>query len=190
MSAWLGDLRTSARHRGARLGLCAFLLSALALGASAAYWWPAERARAAAEEDIALKRRSLVQLRQGREVLEAYEKAAQEVAGLEKKLDHAATQAQLVQNFSRLARNRGIRIVGETYDEARSGAAQPALSAELAVQGAFPALRSFLSDLSSLPTWSEVQEVRLESVAGAAEQKGRVRIVTYRKARAAQARAM
>ena len=48
------------------------------------------------------------------------------------------------------------------------------------MQAGFPALRDFLRDLSSLPTWSEVQEVRIESAQGTAVQKGRIRIVTYR----------
>jgi Tfp pilus assembly protein PilO len=183
MSAWVADLRTSARHPAARFGIFFLLLSILILGASAAYWWPAEAARSRVEEETAQKRRALAQVRQAREVLDAYKAAATEVAVLEKKLDHAATQAQLVQNFSRLAKSRGVKIVGETYDDGRSGGAQGALSAELAVQGGYPALRNFLADLSGLPTWSEVQEVRLESLQGAPEQKGRVRIVTYRNAR-------
>lgn len=190
MSAWLADLRTSARQGTARLGLRACLAGALLAAAAAAYWWPAERASAAAEDALALKRRALAQARHAREVLDAYGQAAKQVAVLEKKLAHAATQAQLVQHFSRLARSRGVKIVGETYDEGRGSAAQPALGAELAVQGGFPALRNFLGDLAALPTWSEVQEVRLESLPGSAEQKGRVRIVTYRNARAERGSAM
>jgi len=46
-------------------------------------------------------------------------------------------------------------------------------------RGGYPALRDFLRDVSALPTWSEVQEVRLESVQGATTQKGRIRVMTY-----------
>jgi energy-coupling factor transporter ATP-binding protein EcfA2 len=118
--------------------------------------------------------------RHGDELLAAYARAGRDVASLEKKLRYAATQSQLVQDFARLARRHGVKIVSETYEETRGP--QPSLSAELAVQGDYPALRDFVRDLSVLPTWSEVQEVRLESAQGAASQRGRIRIVTYRQA--------
>ncbi len=147
-----------------------------------AVWWPAQHERAKLEDTIGGKRRELVQAQQADELLRAYGKARKEVALLEKKLEHAATQSQLVENFARLARKHGVKIVSETYEEGRAAGAQPMLNAELSVQGGYPALRDFLHDVSALPTWSEVQEVRLESVQGAATQKGRIRVMTYRHA--------
>jgi len=177
---WRADLRHSARHPWARGGLRACALGAALLAASLAAWWPAQRGNAALETEIAAKRRTLSQTRQAQELVGAYAKAAKEVALLERKLEHAATQAQLVESFARLAARHGVKVVGETYDEGRSAAAQTGLSAELSVQGAYPALRDFLRELSALPTWSEVQEVRLETARESGLQKGRIRIMTYR----------
>lgn len=186
---WAADLRYSARHPAARSGLCAVAAAAVLALAAAGAWWPAQREQAALEESIAAKRRSVVQARQADELARAYAQARGAVAVLEKKLQHGATQAQLVENFARLARRHGVRILAETYDEGRGTAgAQPALSAELTVQGSYPALREFLRELSGLPTWSEVHEVRLETVQGSGTQKGRIRIVTYRRAAPAEAR--
>ncbi len=176
----LADLRYSARHPWARAGLRAFAAAAALVFAVLAFWWPAQHEQAALEDKIISKRRALIQAQQADELLSAYARARKDVALLEKKLQHAATQAQLVENFARLARNYGVKIVTETYEEGRGAGTQPTLSAELTVQGGYPALRDFVRDLSALPTWSEVQEVRLESVQGAATQKGRIRIVTYR----------
>ena len=185
---WGGDLRYSARHPWARAGAWACVLTAGLMLAALAAWWPAQREQAALEDAIASKRRGLVQVQQGHDLLAAYTKASKDVALLEKKLQYAATQAQLVENFSRLARRHGVKIVSETYEEGRGSGTQPALIAELSVQGGYPALRDFLRDLSSLPTWSEVQEVRLESASGAPTQKGRIRIVTFRQAPSVSAR--
>jgi Tfp pilus assembly protein PilO len=186
---WAADLRYSARHPWARAGLWACGAAAALMLAATALWWPAEQEHAALEEKIAATRRSLIQAQQSGELARAYVQAREAVAVLEKKLQHGATQAQLVENFARLARRHGVRIVAETYDEGRNASgAQPALSAELSVQGSYPALREFLRELAALPTWSEVQEVRLETVQGAATQKGRIRIVTYRGVSPAQAR--
>lgn len=177
---WRADLRNSARHPWARGGLRACVLGTVLLAASAAAWWPAERSRAALEGEIAAKRSALSQTRQAHELMGAYAKAAKQVAVLEGKLEHAATQAQLVESFARLARKHGVKIISETYDEGRGSAAQAGLSAELSVQGAYPALRDFLRELSGLATWSEVQEVRLETARESGMQKGRIRIMTYR----------
>jgi Tfp pilus assembly protein PilO len=185
MRAWIADLRYAARHPAARAGAwAAVAFGALALVALVS-WWPASREASSLEARIAIGRRALAQARHGDELAAAYAKTSQDVASLEKKLSHGATQSQLVENFARLARRHGVRIVSETYEEARG--TQPALSVELAVQGDYPALRDFLRALSALPTWSEVQEVRLESAQGAAGQRGRIRIVTYRRTAAAEA---
>ena len=181
----LAALRYAARHRLARAGAWAAGAGAIAMLAALAAWWPAHRESGALEDRIAANRRALADARHGDELLAAYARASRDVASLERKLRYAATQSQLVQDFSRLARRHGVRIVSETYEEARGP--QPSLSAELAVQGDYPALRDFVRDLSSLPTWSEVQEVRLESAQGAAGQRGRIRIVTYRQAPAERA---
>jgi len=179
---FVADLRYSARHPWARTGLALCAAAAALLVVALALWWPAQRERDALEDSIAARRRALVQAQQSDELLAAYARAGKQVTQLEKKLAYATTQAQLVESFARLARAHGVRIVTETYEEGRAAGTQPALSAELAVQAGFPALRDFLRDLSSLPTWSEVQEVRIESERGAAVQKGRIRIVTYRAA--------
>jgi len=184
---WLADLRYSARHPWARAGLWTCAVAAVLMFVVLAVWWPAQREQAALEDKIISTRRAMVQAQQADELSSAYARAHKDVALLEKKLEHAATQAQLVENFARLARNHGVKIVTQTYEEGRGAGTQPTLSAELTVQGGYPALRDFVRDLSALPTWSEVQEVRLESVQGAATQKGRIRIVTYRHAPAQRA---
>jgi Tfp pilus assembly protein PilO len=182
MRRWLADLRYSARHPWARAGAWACGCALVAAGAAFAAWWPEQREQAALEEAIVSQRRTLVDARRTEELARAYLQARKEIAALDRKLGHAATQAQLVQDFARLARRHGVRIVSETYEEGRG--VQPTLSAELAVQGAYPALRDFVAGLAGLPTWSEVHEVRIESARGAKLQKGRVRIVTYRQAAA------
>lgn len=179
---WWFDLRYSTRHPWARIGLWVSAASSGLFVIVLAVWWPAQHGQSDLEEKIANKRRDLVQTQQADELLRAYTQAEKSVVSLEQKLEHAATQAQLVQNFSRLARKHNVKIVTETYEEGRNAGTQPTLNAELSVQGMYPALRDFLRALSALPTWSEVQEVRLESAQGTGIQKGRIRVVTYRHA--------
>jgi Tfp pilus assembly protein PilO len=185
---WMADLRYSSRHPWARAGLWVCAVAAALLLTVLAVWWPAHRQTTALEDQIAGKRRELVQAHQAEDLVRAYAQARKDVALLEKKLDRAATQSQLVDSFAHLARRHGVRIVSETYEEGRTAGAQMTLNAELSVQGSYPALHEFLRDLSTLATWSEVQEVRLESTQGATTQKGRIRVMTYRDAPAGQAK--
>jgi hypothetical protein len=178
MKRLLDDLRYGARHPWARGGLWACAATLAALCAALAAWWPEERAHAQLEDAVSAKRRMLVEGRRAEELARAYEEAKVRVGTLEAKLQHAATQAQLVQSFARLARRHGVRIVGETYEEGRGAGRQ--LGAELVLQASYPSLREFIAELATLPTWSEVHEVRIENAQGAAQQKARVRIVTYR----------
>jgi Tfp pilus assembly protein PilO len=179
MTSWLADLRYSARHPWARAGAWACACALAAAGAALAAWWPEQRTHDALEHTLAAQRRALVEAKRSGELARAYAQAREEVALLDRKLAEAATQAQLVQAFARLARRHGVKILAESYEEGRG--AQAALSAELSVQGAYPALRDFVAELAGLPTWSEVQEVRIESARGTGVQKGRVRILTYRR---------
>ena len=175
----LAEIRYCLRHPWARAGLIAAGLGMVLLLATTATWWPAQSQQRALEDEISAKRRALARAQQSEELARVYERARKEVDLLEGKLRHGATQTQLVQGFARLAQKHGVKIVSETYEEGRN-AAQPMLGAELAVQASYPALRAFVRDLATLPTWSEVQEVRIENTPGAAQQKGRIRIVTYR----------
>jgi hypothetical protein len=180
--SFASELAYSARHPWARAGAVVLFLSVTFFGIVAAAWWPLERDTRALEQAVAEKRRALLRARESEALAAAYAQAHKDAAALERKLAHGATQAQLVQSFARLARRHGVKVVSETYEEGRN-AAQPALSAELTVQAAYPALREFVRELAALPTWSEVQEVRIENAAGGgATQKGRIRIVTYRAA--------
>ncbi len=188
LGRYWAELRYGARHPWARAGLWVWAVAAVLMCVALAAWWPAQREHSALEDRISGQRRDLVQAQQADELLSAYARASKETAVLEKKLQHAATQSQLVESFARLARHHGVKILTETYEEGRAAGAQPTLSTELTVQAVYPGLRDFLRDLSALPTWSEVQEVRLESVQGAAAQKGRIRIVTYRAAPAQPAK--
>lgn len=187
---WFAGLRYAARHPVARAGLWAGLVAMVLMVLALAWWWPAQRAEQGLNNDITAKRRALVQMQQADELLRRYEAARKAVPLLEKKLEQSISQAQLVESLARLARQRGVRVLSETYDEGRSAGGQALLLAELTVQGSYPMLRDFLRDLPGLPMWTEVQEVRLEGARGTAQIKGRIRIATWRRPPAGDAKSL
>ena len=179
----VADARYSIRHPWIRRGAMFVAAAGVLMLIAFAFWWPAQNSHVALEEQIATKRRVLVQLQQGDELLRDYTRAQKDIPLLEKKLTNAATQAQLVEQLGRLARRHGVAVVSETYEEGRATGSYRVLNTDLTVQASYPAIRAFLHSLPDLPVWAEIQELRLEAARDAGVVKGRIRIATYRRAR-------
>ena len=182
LRARVDELRYAARHPLARAGVRALLAVAVVAAGTLAFWWPARHADDALQAELATKRRALIETQQADELMRLYASAQKSVPVLEQKLEQSVSQAQLVDSLARLARQHGVRVASETYEEGRSAGGQALLLAELTVQGGYGAVRNFLRDLPSLPMWTEVHEVRLEGARGAAGVRGRIRVATYRAA--------
>lgn len=177
---WWRDLKYSARHPVARRGLWVCIITTVFILAAAGFWWPAKRTQHELSDQIAAQRRELVQAQQAGKLMRAYAIVQKDVPMLEKKLKQAVSQAHLVDRLGRLARESGIRLLGEAYEERKDGSGRLLLMAELTVQGGYPAVRDFLRGIQSLPIWTEVQEIRLESSRDSNAIKGRVVIITHR----------
>lgn len=187
MKQQLHDLRYALGDRWVRAGLWTLLGAAVVALAAGAYWWPAANDRDRLLEKIVSQRRQVVRNQQAGELLRAYQIAQSQVSELELKLAQAPSQGQLVEQLGGLVRRYGVRVLSEAYEENKRGDRPPALIAELVVVGSYSSLRGVIDGLAELPSWSEVEELRLEQVAGASELRGRLRIVTHRQG-ASQAR--
>lgn len=167
-------------HPVVRAGGVACLVAAAVLAAATLVWWPAHRSSVALTERLAAERRALVEARQAGELASIYARNLHEVPQLERKLEAAVDQTQIVDGLGRLAREHGIRILNQNYSE-RRGKANAGLVVELAVEGPYGAVRNFLHGLSTLPIWVEVHEVQLDRSGDAGGVKGRLRMVSFRR---------
>ena len=176
----LGRLRYVLRHPVVRAGAWAAALCLVAAATSFAAWLPTHQRVQHLAQELGAKSRALREADQSEKVRLAYEQARKAVEVLEAKLEQAATQAQLLEDFGRLARQHGVRIVSEAYEEGKGAGVQQTLNAELAIRGSYGSIRGFLAATSALRTWSEIDEVVLERAREAGVVEGKVRIVTYR----------
>lgn len=167
-------------HPLVRAGGVACLVAAAVLAAATLVWWPAQRSSVALTERLAAERRALVEARQAGELASIYARNLHEVPRLERKLEAAVDQTQIVDGLGRLAREHGIRILNQNYSE-RRGKANGGLVVELAVEGPYGAVRNFLHGLATLPVWVEVHEVQLDRSGDAGGVKGRLRMVSFRR---------
>ncbi len=174
--------RYAVRHPAIKAALASFLLLILAAGVAFGYWWPANRQHSILMAAIDSQRRTAVEVMQAAHVTHAYRSAQSDVELLEWKLDAAGGQSDLVKSIERIAAKRGVRIVSQSYEEARPKGDYAVLILDIGLRVTYPALREFLADVDTLPVWIEVQEMNLER---ARDQDGLLkaglRLLTYRK---------
>lgn len=176
----------SLRCAAVRYGLFAAGLSAACVLVGLTLWWePAWREQARIQEQIDAIRATSSENMRTAQLVQAQREALQSVAGLERKLDAPASQADLIQDIARLAARRSVRVVAQSFEEGKAQRNDAPLYMDLGLQGSYPALRGLIGDLTTLPMWIEVVEARLDrSADDSASVRMQLRLVTYREPKA------
>jgi Tfp pilus assembly protein PilO len=181
----IGALRYSLRCGGVRLGAQAALATALVCLLVALAWWgPAMREQMRLQQAIDAHRAEAVEALRSSRVAHAQREALHAVAVLEKKLELRAGQAELIQGIARLASQRGVRVISQSFDQGRVQSGDAPLYLELGLLGNYPALRGLMDDLATLPMWIELVEARIDRAGeSGAPLKAQLRLLTYRTAK-------
>ncbi len=157
--------------------------------ATTGFWWPAHSAHRAVLAQTEETRRLMVEAMHSAELARAYQRAAQAVERIERKLDVPVKQAALVEALGKLARKHGVRIVSESFDEGKMQGSYQATVLDLSVQGKYGEVRAFLGEVSTLPTLVVIQEARLERLRESAGSiRAQLQLVAYRALTAKSAR--
>ena len=178
----LSNLRYAARHPLVRaaMGLCAVALLALCAAASMVLF--SSSALQAQQTMLAGKTQVLKEQGRSNEMRVTFQRVSADVARIDVKLDYAATQGQLVQDFAELAARHHVTILNQSYEEGRRNGALQALNTELSVRGSYRAIRGLLLDVPDLRAWTEVREVLLERSRDAGQVNGKIQLATFRRA--------
>lgn len=173
--------RYAARHPAIKVALAGLLILLVVSGIAFGYWWPAHREQQTLVAQIETQRRVAVEAMQAGEIARAYHSAKSAAEALERKLNASTGQADLVKSIERLAARRGVRIVSQAFEEAKTKNEHSPLFLDIGLQANYSSLRGFLSDLHGLPVWVEVQEVSLERSRDSGTIKAGLRLLTYRR---------
>jgi len=181
------DFLFSFRHPRVRASIAAFMLSMLLLAVvGAVYWWPARDAAESLRTRIDDKRREIFNADFSAKLAQVSGRAAQQVRQIESKLDASATQAVLVQNLEVLAHRHHVKIISEAYEEGKAKDEYASFVHVLTLQAAYPDLRSFISGLQELPTFTVVQEAMLGHSSNSSAIKAQLNLITYRRTAGSQ----
>lgn len=180
----VADCKFSMRHPIVIIGLLSLtLVTASTLIFGALYWWPMHSEKGQGQTELALLRKDIIHHTQKIELAKAYYHTKDAIIELENKLNAKNSQAALVGNLTRLAKLDKIKILSESYEEGREENGYIPLYQEIILQGKYPAIKRFLSDVQALKTWTVIREARLERVKKRNYIKAVLTLVTFRRLR-------
>ena len=182
MSGVVQNFRYAARHPLVRGAFIALAVTSAALVVVATLELLAGNELAARESALSEQAHALQDRGRSNGLLETFRRVSADVARIDAKLDYAATQGQLVQDFAELAARHHVTILNQSYEDGRRNGTLQALQSELTVRGSYRALRGLLLDVPALRAWTEVREVTLERARDAGEVNGKILLVTFRRA--------
>lgn len=175
------DIRYSLRHpRVKPLLIAALSLSIITAIAAAVVWYPASAEMDTLRRDVEAQRRAAVSAVYAGQLAAAYEQAARVLPELEKKLDHTFTQADLVTDLGKLARKHGLKLVSQSFEEAKIKNGYQPLRIDIGLQGRYADLRKFLLGLQTLPSWMVVEQAAFRRQGEGRLVKVQLQLLTYR----------
>lgn len=176
------DLTFSMHHPWVRAGLASALVASMVFMVVALFYWrPIHQEEVQLSGQIRRQRTELVRAMQDAALARTYASTRKAVGQLEGKLDAESGQAALVNNVTALAQRSHVSVIGESYQEGQGQDGYVPLYQVIALQGDYRDVRQFLFGVNDLPTWTVVQETRLERMHAGGGVKATLTLVTYRK---------
>jgi hypothetical protein len=175
-------VRYAARHPWLRSLLWLNAAIALSLLPLLAVWAYTAREHDRLDSAIDATRRQLVDKQQGGRLSRVVRESGVLVPAFEKKLQNASGQAQIIDQFLKLARRHGVRLNGTSFDTRPARDRYQPVLIELRLQGTYPALRNLFREMQTLPLWAEIQELSMEPERDGGGLRARVRVLSYRPA--------
>jgi Tfp pilus assembly protein PilO len=176
----LQEMRYAMRHPLVKNGVRVMIAGTVIFLGALTLWWSALRTDNAIKIEIAEKNKLLVYIRQSDELVRQYAQNQKMLPSLETKLTQRITQSQLVGMLNNLSRENNVHIISENYEEDQTDSGESIILADIVVQGRYQNTKKFLSGVTALPAWTEMRDVRMESVSGKGTIKSRLRIATFR----------
>jgi Tfp pilus assembly protein PilO len=152
------------------------------------YWWPAKDSLESTNASIELKNQEILKAALNEDIAKTSNQAAKQIALIESKLDASSTQASLVKDLADLARKNNVKIISESYEEAKSVDGYTPLTHALTVQAEYSQLRRFISDLQDLSSFTIVREANIARSKDDSALKAQLHLITYQRSENQQRR--
>lgn len=156
------SIRLSGRHPGVRVGIIASMICLVLMLGSLAFWLPAFMTNTGLVSDVQQQRDIISQYEYNKKFSSLYARSKRTFQSINNKLNAKHSQSAHVKQLDKMLRSRQIKVLNEVYDSEKTAAGYTRLSQELSLQGNYGELRKFMIELNRLPSWTIVQELRIE----------------------------
>lgn len=158
------SIRFSGRHPLVRVALFSVLVGFISLAVVLMAWAPAHLKNAKLENDVNTQREIISKAEYNKKFSSLYARSKKTFHAINKKLNKQHSQSEHVKQLDKMLQKRRIRVVNEVYDSEKTPGGYTKLSQELSVQGDYGDLRRFIIELDGLPSWTIIQELRIEKL--------------------------
>lgn len=182
MNDWHKQLRYAVRFPATRYALWGLpVVLLLLLIVWLALWWPVAAEHAALSRAVAESRQNVKSLIQINALRDEYRKTLQVVESIENKLEKTIPLSEYVERLNVLAGESGVQILNESRQVGKVQKGYLPVYQELVLEANYASVRRFLSGLSSLPTWTVVNEMRLDKQRDSNQLEANLVLVTFQK---------
>ena len=147
-------------------------------------WRPVVSQHVELQTSVNETRNSLISLMHLQEMRDDYDKTLQAVEAVETKLEQVIPLSEYVERLNSLAQQHQVQIINESRQTGRVQDDYLPIYQELVLEAGYESIRRFLSGLSSLPTWTVVNELRLDRQRESRLLKANLVLVTFQKQQA------
>ncbi|MFP4610485.1 MAG: type II secretion system protein GspM [Thiohalophilus sp.] len=144
-------------------------------------WRPVAVEHARLSASVAETRQTLMSLMRLNELHDEYQYTLKAVEEIETKLERVIPLSEYVERLNALARESEVQIINESRQVGKAQEGYLPVYQELVLETGYASLRQFLSGLSSLPTWTVVNEMRLDKQRDSDLLKANLVLVTFQK---------
>lgn len=144
-------------------------------------WRPMAVEHAALKHSVDETRQSLVSMMRLNELRHEYDQTLHAVEAIEQKLERVIPLSEYVERLNGLAQQHKVQIINESRQTGEIQNGYLPIYQELVLEASYESVRRFLSGLSSLPTWTVVNELRLDRQRNTRLLKASLVLVTFQK---------
>ncbi|MDH5180203.1 MAG: type 4a pilus biogenesis protein PilO [Gammaproteobacteria bacterium] len=179
---WYLPIRYALRHPVVRLSAYAWGGGLLVAVCATLYWMPKYTAWLELDKQVSAQRQQIYTNERQQRIADLLARSRKSFQTLEKKLSSGRSQSDHVKELDKLLRNRRLTVMNETFTTTSLEGGYVRLTQELSVQGDYLDLRKFLLDLDRLPSWTVVQDIRIEKLHSYGSRiKAVLKMATYRR---------
>lgn len=187
VETFMDDLKFSFKNSWVQTSAVGMFLTAIVfITVWIMYFAPLQNKLNQAEQELKQNIHTLKSIEHKKELLASFKTGQHKLAMQIKKLNRKITQADLIENITKLAQMNNLKIISESYKEEKEYNGYQPLIQSLILEGRYALIKRFTFMIKSLETWTVVEEFKLERMDGKKSLKVFLKLKTLKQKQSAE----